>query len=195
MTEPVKTVIFYVNFDVDQISAKLDWSTSGGSKPPTGPHSGSVFFNQGDQVGIVVTGGGSLIQNPEYRPPLKSFEITDFTIITRPQIVQCGQGLLTTYAPPSLFSDCLTACLRLPLSFDEKTSDKHHYREITQTWTPPAPPAPPFPPLTIGKQNGRWEVSMYITVKIYREGVATPFHRVFYFDPEGEVGTGLMMPD
>jgi len=189
MTNPANTIVFTTSFDVDQISAKLNWNSSGGSRPPTGRHSGSVYFEQGDTVALVVVGGGSQILNPGGLPPIKSFEIVDFCVITQPEIVECGPNTITKYANPSPFSNYLAACHPMSLEFTNTQVSKNHYLEITKNWI-----APPDRPLTIGKQNGRWEISMYITVKIFREGLLEPIYRVFFFDPEGEVGTGLMNP-
>lgn len=183
MKEPLPIVTFFTRFDVDQISAKLDWYTSGDSQPPTGKHSGAVYFGHEDIVKFEVQGGGTLADMPNNPHPLVSFEIVDCCIITRPQIVECGPAAVTQYAPPSPFSGSLSACHQLALKFTKSSSVKNQYLQITEKWDSH---------LQIGKQNGRWEISLYLTVKITRKGLSEPAYRVFYFDPEGEVGTGLM---
>ena len=45
--------------------------------------------------------------------------------------------------------------------------------------------------LTVGKYNGFWDLSFYVTVSIKRAGEEVAQRRVFYFDPESEVSNGM----
>ena len=113
-------------------------------------------------------------------------------MITRPHILSCGPHVRTWYGPPSLFVDSggeqLGALYQIdPAAFSVHSTgiDPAKGKKITLLWNGY---------LKVGPYNGNWEISFYVTVSIKRANEESAQLRVFYFDPEGEVGNGMEPP-
>lgn len=192
MTQPLMTLT--ARFDVNQIDDGIDWLFADIESGMNSDRSTAevqwnrdVAFSAGQEFRIAITASDRDLTGFE------SLEVIDCCLITRPQILSCGRGQRTHYAPPSLFvsssSSELGALYRIePSAFTVHSSgigpDKG--KRITLLWDGQ---------LKVGPYNGRWELSFYVTVRIKRAGDQSEQLRVFYFDPETEVGNGTFPPD
>lgn len=175
-----------VHFDVDQITNQLDYSFTscdGTADPRHGPYMGGVHFQQGQHVYLDVTCCGSKESG------FTSFQIIDCCIISVPQLTQIGPKVPTVYSPPSPFLQAVGATYNLPLDFEAQVLLGEPgdpalpvLRRIRQEWKHN---------LDVGYATGRWELSFVITVRIMRGEGVQPELRVFSFDPESSVGSGL----
>jgi len=191
MTQPLMTLA--ARFDVNQVDDGVDWlftdieSVTGADRMPTDPHwNRDIVFSAGQEFRI------ALIASDQEKTGFESLEVVDCCIITRPQIIACGPGVRTGYAPPSLFIDSdgkeLGALYSIePSSFSVHSTgvDPSKGRKITLLWDGH---------LTVGPHNGCWELAFYVTVSIKRAQEEARQLRVFYFDPESEVGNGTDPP-
>lgn len=192
MTEKKPPIMLLkAHFDVNQVGYNLEWRFSRKDhqgEPIEGKDAGSIYFTKGEQFFVQVSGGGKL--RKDGKNPLSSFKILDCCLISQPQVAVCGPGVPTTFSPPSPFvakgdiSRPATISLD-PDKFQPWIGGKQPpgYYQQTQAWTDH---------LTVGQVEGRWELSIVITVEFTTpEGV---FVRVFGFDPESSVGTGINPP-
>lgn len=167
-----------VRFDADQTSSQLQWllkDFNGEARVPAGTNAGAIYFFQGETLSLEIIGGGSKASN------FTSFQIIDCCIISVPEVVACADGK-TRYARPSPFLQSTGASYPVSLDFSSSLDKSDEsYRQISQEWKQS---------LNIGHTPGRWELSFYLTVLIYRDPAEAPEVRVFQFDPESEVGTG-----
>ncbi len=117
--------------------------------------------------------------------------MVDPSVGTEP-VVQCGPDLPTIYSPPSMFGvadDGAVSGALYPLApagfvkLDQPGG--LGYTSVTLRWNEP---------LTITSVPGSWELSVLVTVAIARSGQQDEL-RVFYFDPESEVGNGTTPPE
>ena len=191
MTQPLMALT--ARFDVNQVDDGIDWaftdieSVGTINRTPGDPQwNRDIDFSAGQAFRIAVTATDHDNTNFE------SLEIVDCCIITLPQILCCGTGIRTWYCPPSLFVDNegqqLGALYRLnPSSFSVHSTgvDPEKGRRVTLLWDEH---------LNVGKYNGSWELSFFLTVRIKRSGEKMEQLRVFYFDPETEVGNGTSPP-
>jgi hypothetical protein len=179
-------------FDVNQRSDRMDWQfldigvVPGQPPQPGGDHWNSdVFFSAGQSFRIAFTA------TDKENKGLESFEILDCCLITRPQILRCGKDALTLYAPPSPFvtasGEACGASYPIPGSAFFSTTTEEPGESVQQTlqWDDS---------LTVGGINAHWQMSLYMTVSIQLSG-SQPQLRVFYFDPESEIGNGTTPPD
>lgn len=182
------TMHIEANFDIDQIGETLEWHfyrKDGHGNPIKGRYAGSVYFTVGEQTRVRVKAGS-------YNP-FVGFEVLDCTLITRPQVVQIGKGLRTEFALPSPFISTpditvTGASVSLPPAQfvpSDVLKPEPEYTEFAREWNKE---------LTVGDKTGRWEISFVLTVAIQRTLGGTPELRVFTFDPEGEVGSGVSPP-
>jgi hypothetical protein len=167
-----------VGFDVDQISDQLafQFTSSDGGEPvhPTGLFSGEIHFTTDEILHFDVIGTGKLAR-------FTSYEILDCCLITRPLVI-AGDAKRTIYAAPSPFKEPAGASYPIAgfeVLKQENTPDGLR-RKQTMGWTKM---------LTVANPDGRWEMSVYLTVRIHRPGLS-PRVRVFMFDPESQVGAG-----
>ncbi len=179
------SMLLEANFDINQIGETLEWSFNrkdGDGNPVKGRYAGSIYFTMGEEVHIRVRAGGY--------EKFESFKVLDCTLITRPQIVSVAPGSLATYARPSPFKDTIGACVEVdPAEFGpsrgaESEQDGVRYHTIAQKWKKH---------LTVAESTGRWEIAFVLTVEITRLS-GEQQQRVFVFDPEGEVGAGVIPP-
>jgi hypothetical protein len=163
-----------VDFDIHQISQRLNWAFEAPDQPPippgTGMNTGLIPFKQGDTMTLVVQGNSI---DPGL-PQLESLEIVDAYFITSPILyskrahpLQAGE-----YPAPSPFQG-RNAVISVGGGVASGTPSQ-------MTWQADG---------ALECRNlGRWEASLILTAKITTaDGV---MHRVFSFDPECEVGTG-----
>lgn len=134
----------------------------------------------------------AIVASDQEKTNFDSLEVVDCCVITRPQILSCGPNIRTWYGPPSLFVDShgtqLGALYRIdPAKFSVHSTGMSPAtgRKITLLWDGH---------LIVGKYNGFWDLSFYVTLSIKRTDEDTPQLRVFYFDPESEVGNGTKPP-
>jgi len=182
------TMLIKADFDIDQIGETLEWSfyrEDGHGNPIKGHYAGSVYFTVGELTRVRVKAGGY--------SRFVGFEVLDCTLITRPQITQIGAGLRTEFAVPSPFISTADitvtgATISLPPSQflpADVPKPEPEYTEYAREWSKE---------LTVGSATGRWEISFVLTVAIQRVLGGKPELRVFTFDPEGEVGSGVSPP-
>lgn len=187
MKQPLMTLA--ARFDVNQVDDGIDWlftdieSVANVERTPGDPHwNRNIDFSAGQDFRIAI------VASDEEKTGFESLEVIDCCIITRPGILRCGPDVRTLYAPPSLFVDSsgnqLGALYQIdPSSFSVHSTgiDPTKGRKITLLWDGH---------LTVGRYNGFWDLSFYVTVSIKRTGEETAQQRVFYFDPESEVSNG-----
>lgn len=184
---PLSRVLLELHFDADQNGSDLSHSlrriTPGAPdpEPSTGVHADSMYFAPGEQVSLRVTGHGSAGTGVPADRKFVSFQVIDCVIITRPQVVQRGEGVPTMYAPPSPFQQAVGACYPLELDFSPSLNGLSHAgeRTVTQTWKRT---------LDVAITPGLWELSLVMTVRITRGPGSVTELRVLSFDPETEVG-------
>ncbi|MES2318305.1 MAG: hypothetical protein V4631_12520 [Pseudomonadota bacterium] len=193
MTEKPPTMLLTADFDINQVGADLEWRFSRkdhNGKPLEGKDAGSIYFTKGEAMFVHVSGGGK--PGLDGQDPFTGFRVLDCVLISRPQLSLYGPGLLTEFSPPSPFvctkgGGGKNATINLDADKFQPWiggKPKPGYYQVTQTWDDQ---------LLVGQVEGRWELSFVITVEIsWADGRVT--ERVFGFDPEGSVGTGMNPP-
>jgi len=180
-------MLLEANFDIEQVGGTLEWRFSrkdGNGNPITGKYAGGIYYTVGEEMRVRVRAGSW------HR--LKSFKVLDCTLITIPQIIEIGPNSPTRHATPSPFVDnahidVKGASFNLP-GQEFKPSEIQvpipDYSELALQWGHH---------MTVGDGVGRWELSMVITVLVEMDD-GTKHTRVFSFDPETQVGTGVVPP-
>lgn len=190
MTQPLMTLT--ARFDVNQVDDGIDWlfadidSNSNNDRTPDNPHwNRDIDFSAGQNFRV------SISASDKEKTGFESLEVVDCCIITLPRILCCGPNTRTYYGPPSLFIDAEGKELGALYRFDPSAFSVHSTgadpakgHQVTLLWNDH---------LTVGKYNGSWELSFYVTVRIKRAD-GTEQLRVFCFDPETEVGNGMNPP-
>lgn len=180
-------------FDVNQIDDGIDWIFADLDSSTNIEHTSmepcwnrDIDFSAGQDFQIAIAA------TDKEKTGFESLEVIDCCVITRPRILCCGPQVRTRYAPPSLFIDSSGKQLGALYKIDPSAFSVHSTgvnptkgRQVTLLWDGH---------LTVGPYNGFWEISFYVTVSIRRIGEETAQLRVFYFDPEGEVGNGTEPP-
>lgn len=193
MKEAPPSMLLRANFDIDQVGFNMEWDFSRkdhNGNPIEGKYAGGIYFTTGETMFVHVSAGGKKKKNG--KNPFESFKILDCCLICQPQLSQYGGGRPTVFAPPSPFvtnEGAIPLHATINMRADQFKSwiggeaDKDYYKQ-TQAWQEH---------LTVGQIEGRWELSFVLTVEITdAEGGVT--QRVFGFDPEGGVGTGMNPP-
>lgn len=192
MTQPLMTLT--ARFDVNQINDGIDWvfadlvsAIETVQSPVEAQWNRDIQFSAGQEFKIAITA------SDKDKTEFDSLEVVDCCLITRPHILSCGPNQRTRYAPPSLFASSSSqqfgALYRIePSAFTVHSSgiDPEKGKRITLLWDGH---------LTVGPYNGLWELSFYLTVRIKRIGDESEQLRVFYFDPETEIGNGTFPPN
>lgn len=183
------------SFDVNQASDRMDWEfldigvePRRLSKSSGKSWNSDIFFTAGQSFCIALTA------TDEHSTNFESFQIIDCCLISRPRILRCGRKELTLYAPPSPFVSVAGSPLGalypilgsafIPIMSTSSKDDGANWQ--TMLWDGS---------LKVGDINAHWELSLYVTVSIQRAWQDRPQLRVFYFDPESEVGNGTTPPD
>jgi hypothetical protein len=192
MTQALMTLM--ARLDVNQVDDGINWvftdidsaiAPEDTSKDPSWNR--DIEFSAGQQFRIAITA------SDKDKTGLESIEVIDCCLITRPQILSCGPNVLTRYTPPSLFVSedmqqlgALYSIAPSEFAVHSTGTEPTKGRRITLLWEGH---------LTVGPYNGFWEISFYVTVRIKRTDGTPDQLRVFYFDPESEVGNGLNPPN
>lgn len=189
MTHPISLtppaqVLLQLSFDADQHGNALNHyftpvsSTTPQPTPVEGAHAASLYFAPGEQLLMRITASGASTGANAFQ----SFQVIDCVIVTRPQVIQRGQGLDTLYAPPSPFLQAVGSCYPMALDFYATVNPltPGGERVVNQTWKGS---------LDVGVSPGIWDFSLVLTVRITRGVGAVSDVRVFWFDPEMEVGS------
>ncbi|NHZ91817.1 hypothetical protein F2P45_22830 [Massilia sp. CCM 8733] len=179
------SMLLEANFDINQIGETLEWSFSrkdGDGNPVKGRYAGAIYFTVGEKMKVRVRAGGY--------EAFESFKVLDCCLITRPQIIAIAPGGLASYAVPSPFAGVVGASAEIPADefvpgrSADTEEDGRRYHTKVQKWEN-------F--LTVAEATGRWEISFALTVEITRSS-GNVERRVFVFDPEGQVGAGIIPP-
>lgn len=185
-TKDPQNVLLKVSFDIDQLNNRLVWAfddespLTGAAKEGSsvvnafhreGRHAGSVHFNQGDVLTVDLLGLGG--------KDFVAFSVLDCTLVTMPM------PYLRVPSPPSPFG-IQTATQELVFTPAQPDKARHGRQSYLAQGTTA---------LTVSQSVGVWDFSLYLTVQITRlahggPDTTTEF-RVFRFDPESEVGTGV----
>ena len=190
MTQPLMALT--ARFDVNQIDDGVDWlfadldlATNADRAAAEVNWNGDITFSTGQEFRIAI------VASDKDKTDFESLEVIDCCMITRPNVLSCGPDARTYYGPPSLFIDPdgeqLGALYRIdPSAFSVLSTglEPEKGRRVTLLWDGH---------LKVGPYNGLWEISFYVTVRIRRTD-GTDQLRVFYFDPEGEIGNGTYPP-
>ena len=170
-------VTLTLGFDIDRVADSLSYLYQGDGNTPTNPltglYSGEIYFCRGAKLHVIVLGGGAADH-------FEDFLVLDCCFVTKPKTIGAPGGGVR-YAAPSPFMRPEGATHRLAPDYSSHTDDSNGYRVVTKTWDHH---------LEIGYSDGRWEMSVILTVKIWRRDRPEPELRVFSFDPEGQVGPG-----
>lgn len=191
MTQPLMAL--NARFDVNQIDDSIDWlfadldsSIDASNSWTESQWNRDIEFSINQKFRIAITA------SDKEKTGFESLEIIDCCIITRPGILSCGPDERTYYAPPSLFvsesGEQIGALYKIdPSNFSVHSTgiDPEKGRKITLLWDGH---------LTTGPYNGTWDLSFYVTVRIRRAEEKSGQLRVFYFDPETEIGNGTYPP-
>lgn len=191
MTQPLMALT--ARFDVNQVDDGIDWlfddidSVGVGDRTQEDLHwNRDINFSVDQQFRIAISA------SDKEKTGFESLEVVDCCVITRPQILSCGEGVRTRYAPPSLFTDDSGKRLGALYQIDPSQFSVHSTgieptkgRRVTLLWNGH---------LTVGGFNGFWELAFYVTVSIKRAHEEAAQLRVFYFDPEAEISNGMDPP-
>lgn len=181
----IKNMELKVTFDVNQIRSRANWyfhEVGNSADCDDGWHN-NIQFLPGQQFGI------RLVATNYYKTTLQSVSVVDCCLITQPQIQVCGPGHPPQYAPPSPFCTAslkpLGALAVIPATGFSRFEPIVPSSDYVLIWNDY---------LVVGPMVSHWDLSFYVTVCIDRGVGATPDYRVFYFDPESEVGNGMDPP-
>lgn len=192
MKETPPSMLLRAKFDIAQVGYNMEWHFSRkdhNGNPIEGKDAGGIYFTKGETFFVHVSAGG---KKKDGKDPFKSFRILDCCLISQPQLSQYGGDRPTLFSPPSPFvtnqgAIPKHATIQMPAAnfkpwIGGETAPG--YYKQTQAWEDH---------LTVGQIEGRWELSFVVTVEITdAEGHTT--QRVFGFDPEAGVGTGMNPP-
>jgi hypothetical protein len=167
-------VMLNVQFDIGQASQQLNWyfSDARGKINPKagGAKAGLLAFRIGDSLGLSISADSEAGQ-------LQSVRVVDCTLVTLPLANPWEMEKPGYYPMPSPFykvdgsSGVMTSFM--PVTLAQASSRQHIFTGTPVTFT----------------SLGRYKLTFMITVAITEANGATS-HRVFYFDPECDVGTG-----
>ena len=164
-----------VQFDINQDSQQLNWyfSDTHGKLSPRqgGTKSGVLSFNPGDALTALIVADSAAGQ-------LESARIIDCALITTPLVNTWNMEKPGHYPEPSPFYKegvgPGTIASFMPVKSNGGSARRQSFTGTTLIFANP----------------GRWKLTFVMTVEITEtSGVVT--HRVFGFDPECEVGTGV----
>ncbi|MEM9300982.1 MAG: hypothetical protein AAGE01_02665 [Pseudomonadota bacterium] len=174
-----------VAFDTHQVGRRLVWVFDENGKSALamgGINSGSIYLAHGATFGIRILGIGR-------ENHLKHFEIADCSLVTLPHRSSPHESKASPFSDTCathLFSDWSQAeNVQVPGAF-------HHHPHHGQLDGPEHTKAYEVfstDSLTVIHETGLWDLSLTVTIlMIGSEGDVV--RRVFFFDPEAQVGTG-----
>ncbi|CAN7413193.1 hypothetical protein LJR289_002549 [Pseudoduganella sp. LjRoot289] len=170
----MRNVTLTVTFDIDQDSQLLQWGFEADGKPLTGEgvETGLLAFKRQDKIELVV-------QAKSKNNNLKQVKIEDCYMITTPRAFTARENPehAGEFPEPSPFGDH-SAVVSFGQGTIEGTVSKAQWQSDV------------IPECT---NLGRWDMSLIMTTAISRTGDSAchPERRVFGFDPECEVGSGV----
>jgi hypothetical protein len=169
-----------MQFDADQDSDALSAHIERNSIPTPNPYpagglyANTLFFAPSEGISVDITGTASLDST------FKRFDVIECAFLTRPGIMERTRKGRTRYAAPSLFAGSHGACYVVADDFSPAVpagdgEEKKLVRSLKQTL------------LTVD-EPGNWQLALALTVAIWRDDDVEPEIRVFWRDPESEVG-------
>jgi hypothetical protein len=169
-----------VDFDIDQLGDRLVWRyarSDARGNPLVARYAGTIYLTRLEALDLRIRAGGVR--------PIKSFDVLDCCVVTRPEILRCIEGEPVEFALPSPFvyaagSAVAGATINLDAARFKpaKTAQEKNYHLSAQKWDGV---------LMTGDAVGRWNMSLVITVRInHADGTASV--RVFECDQEAVVG-------
>lgn len=158
-----------LTFDADQTSSLLVWEMLPNCSPIKGIYAGMLALQTQKPLTVIVSGNGAF-DNPN-GPAFAGFEIKDFSVISRPDLMACGPEEAPTFAPPSPFNDSYVANKSFPWNGTTRDQSTEKYRVILDTLAYP---------LQLGT-SGSWSLTIILTVLIQRVDGSSGL-RVFYAD-------------
>ncbi|SFU29632.1 hypothetical protein [Pseudoduganella namucuonensis] len=172
-----------VSFDAQQLSSQLNWQFEPNSLPWYGGNAGAILFNPKEQLSVEILAFGSKASG------FDGFKVIECAILTRPQITRLTPGEAVRFASPSPFDGATGACVLMEGFSPEPALGQSAFAERLRQpgYSMYGLQSDGF--LTVAKAPGRWDLSFYLTVELAFAG-REPVRRVYYFDPESEVGDG-----
>jgi hypothetical protein len=187
MSKPIFTHVD-VEFDIEQVGSRLEGKitrSDGEGNPVEGKYAGGTYMTCGETLQISVKAGGK-IRNK--KNPFVSFEVIDCSIVCRPKIKRTSPHEKTEFAHPNLFAGKTSSTVIIPGSqFLPKTVDPvlPDYFQLKRAFDSG---------IVVGDKEGRWGMTILLTVQIgYTDNTVSEM-RVVEIDPETEVGTGTNPP-
>lgn len=179
-----RNVALHVRFDAEQVCSQLMWHANLDNSPPnaayqtTGPNAASVWLQPRDQFSVIVYTSG--LTNPDGA----TLTILGASLTTIPHVsawVGTNGQTKWGFSPPSPFANMEgnTETAVVQLSLVGQTTDEN---QVVTTLGPTRIVQPIV---------GRWKMSLVLTASISQPNETDPLVRVFHFDPECEVGTGI----
>ncbi|MBB3823468.1 hypothetical protein FHT03_003519 [Xanthomonas arboricola] len=164
-----------VSFDIEQISSDLLWNVINATDrknlcSPFGRYASAIYLCNGDEITIEVTAYGKA-------DDLVTINVVDAVLCSIPHTNA------TKFSAPSPFSKVRATVPVEQWSLAEPLNTKGKRAFVVQR---------SITPLEVVQKDGRWKISLIITVLIERktkDGTRSEI-RVFSFDPEAEVGSG-----
>lgn len=174
-------LILRVSFDAQQTSSLLDWAFTPASQAKGNASAGALQLYGGQVFQVEVSGYGSAASG------YSGFDVVDACMVTQPQLVRLGGNQPALFAAPSMFDGVDTATHHLGGQFDDVATPAPIDGTVRRSkiWDGS---------LTVALAPGRWDLSFTLTVRLH--GVPeNQSRRVFYFDPETQVGDGSLPGD
>lgn len=180
MTEK-QHLILRVSFDAQQVSSLLDWTFTPASQAKGNASAGSMQLYGGQVLQVEVTGFGSVASG------FSGFDVVDACMLTQPQLVRLGGNQPALFAAPSMFEGVRSATHHLHGRFNDVATPAPVAGTVcrAKVWDGS---------LAVATQAGRWDLSLVLTVHLHGVPQAQA-QRVFYFDPETQVGDGSIPGD
>lgn len=174
-------LILRVSFDAQQVSSLLDWEFTPASQAKGNASAGALQLYGGQVFQVEVTGFGSAASG------FAGFDVVDACMVTQPQLIRLGSNQPALFAAPSMFEGVHTATHHLHGHFDDVETPAPVTGTVrrAKVWDGS---------LKVAAAPGRWDLSFVLTVRL--QGVPDEQAlRVFYFDPETQVGDGSLPGD
>lgn len=170
----------HLQFDVDQDSDALGMYVERNSSPTPNPYpanglyANTLFFAPDEGVSVDITATAKVVST------FVRFDVIECAILTRPGITERTPETRTRYSPPSLFTESRAACYLLADDFSlGAPSDDGKNKTLLRSWNKK---------LFTVHQPGNWQLALALTVAIWRDNQVESDIRVFWCDPESEVG-------